>query len=519
MRSDWRIGWVLEQAVEHRPDEEALIVLGEDAARVSRAELGRRADLIARQLVEAGGEPGSTVMWSLPNGIDAVATAAAIWRIGCVSAPVVTLYRRREFAFIAGQLRPSVVVAAADVRGRRLDQEVDEALAECGWQPQGRLLSGAADGWRTLGHEVSAEPLPGDRLPLAAEEPCLVLYTSGTTASPKGVLHSSATLLHEAMSMIRAWGLTFRDTIVMSSPLTHITGMLQGLIIPAIVGARTVLLDRWDAAHCVRAIERDGATYMAGATPFLRGILDAYEAAGIARPALRQFCCGGAAVPPELIERAAAAGIEAHRSWGLTEFPSAALARPTDPLERRARTDGLTAEGVEVEAVDEERRPLPSGSEGELRVRGPERMLGYVDPTLDAEVLDDAGWVYTGDVGKVDSKGWITVTGRTKDIVNRGGEKFSSREIEELLLRHPSVADAAVVGIPDQRLGEVVAAAVETTGTDELDQGALTELVRSQGLASPKVPVLIKRLEALPRTPAGKVQKHLVRERLLADDE
>ena len=315
-----------------------------------------------------------------------------------------------------------------------------------------------------------------------------MLYTSGTTAQPKGVVHSGCALVHEAFSMQREWGLTYRETMVMASPLPHITGILQGLLVPCLAGARVLLTDRWDPEACVELIEREGGTYMAGATPFLRGVLDAYAARGPGRPQLRQFCCGGAPVSPALIEEAQRAGIVAHRSWGLTELPSATFSRTIDPLRQRAETDGRPGEGIEVEAVDDERAPLPRGAEGELRIRGPERMEGYVDAALNAGAMDDDGWVYTGDVGLVDRDGCVRVTGRLKDIVNRGGEKLSAREIEELLERHDSIREAAVVPVPDERLGETVGAAVVLRPGDGARPTRHSSVSSRAGVGEPEAP-------------------------------
>lgn len=513
LRFPRRIGWVLDRAAARRPDDVAVVTA---TARHTLGELRDRADAIAGQLLDGGIGPGSVVTWALPNEIDAVATAAAIWRIGAISNPVVTIYRERELSFILDQLRPDALVAAADVRGRALCAELDDALAAVAHAPTLRLVSGGTSpGWTPLAQETGETTLPPGIEPAHPDAPCLVLYTSGTTSAPKGVMHSSATMLQEAASMQQEWGLTFRDTMVMASPLTHITGMLQGLLIPCLVGARSLLVDRWDADACVELIERERGTYMAGATPFLQGVLDAYERRGTTDPSLRQFCCGGAAVPAALIERADRIGMAAHRSWGLTEFPSATLSRPTDLLELRATTDGRRGPGIELEAVDEDRRPLPVGSEGELRVRGPERMLGYVDGTLNADVLDADGWIYTGDVGVVRPSGHAVVTGRLKDIINRGGEKFSAREIEELLLAHPAVHDVAVVALPEERLGEQVCAAVVLAGGASLDRGALLGFLEGQRLARQKLPQRIEAIDELPRTPSGKVQKHRVVDWLL----
>jgi acyl-CoA synthetase (AMP-forming)/AMP-acid ligase II len=507
LRREQHVGWALDQAAEARPDDEAVVLADE---RVTFGELRTRADAIAEQLAGAGVGAGDVVSWTLPNGIDAVATAAAIWRIGAVSAPVVTIYRHHELAFIFGELRPAALITSGALRGRNLCAELDEACAAAGVRPRARVCTeGEVQGWTPRALAPRA-PLPAGVAPGSAEDVCLVLYTSGTTAKPKGVMHCSRALVQEVASMQQAWGLTFRDTMLMASPLTHITGMLQGLLVPCMVGARSVLMDRWDPGECVELIEREGATYMAGATPFLTGILQAFRARGTTRPALRQYCCGGAAVPPALVEEADALGIAAYRCWGMTELPTATLAGERDPLARRARYDGRAAEGVEIEAVDADRRPLPAGQEGELRVRGPEQMLGYVDAERTAEAVDQDGWLYTGDLGVVDDERWVRITGRLKDIINRGGEKFSAREVEDLLIAHPSVGEVAVVALPDERLGELACAVIVAEPGVQVDAEELTAFLRARRIAVQKLPERYEIVTALPRTPSGKVQKHLI---------
>jgi acyl-CoA synthetase (AMP-forming)/AMP-acid ligase II len=470
------------------------------------AELRARANAMAHALLSGGVGPGDVVTWVLPNGVDAIAVAAAVWRIGAVNNPVVPIYREYELSFVLDQLRPAAVVTAAEHRGRRHTTELDDVLAGIGHHPHVRLVSGEARGWRSLGDLSPLPDLPAEVAPAPAGDPCLVLYTSGTTAAPKGAVLSSAALLQEVRSMQREWALTWRDVMFMASPVTHITGILQGLLVPAAVGARSVLVDGWDPTDGVDRIEAEGATYMSGATPFLQGVVEEYQRRGLERPALQQFTCGGASVPPHLVEQADALGIVAYRVWGMTEFPTTTMASENDPLERRAHTDGRRAEAVEVEAVDEDGEVLPPGAEGELRVRGPECMLGYVDEALTAEVLDGAGWFYTGDLGAIDEQGYVSITGRRKDIINRGGEKFSARQIEDVLARHPRVAEVAVVGLPGGRLGERVCAAVvpRDSGADPDDLRAFLE---DQRIARQKIPEEIRIIDALPRTAAGKIQK------------
>lgn len=506
MITDERLGLSLERAARRWPSRTAVI---DGIESVTFGELAARSDVVAAGLLERGVGRGDVVTWSLPNGVDAVCVAAATWRIGAISNPVVTIYRSHELRFVLDQLRPAAVVGPVEHRGRSYCEEIDMVLEEIDHRPRARLCAGSPPppGWDDLGSLTPAGSAPPAALAAPAAEPCLVLYTSGTTAAPKGVVHSGQTLGQEVRSMREEWGLSWRDVMFMASPLTHITGILQGLLVPATTGAKSVLLDRWDPELAVEMIEREGATYMAGATPFLAGLVDRYAALG-SRSSLRQFCCGGAAVPPGLIERAEEFGICAYRAWGMTELPTATLSSELDPLKLRARTDGRPAEGVEVEAVDEQRRALPAGELGELRARGPERMVGYVDPALNADALDAEGWLYSGDLGRVDrDNGFVTVTGRLKEIINRGGEKFSAREIEGALVRHPRLREAAVVGAPGGPLGERVCAAVVGDVAEEDD---LRSFLVAEGLAKQKVPESIRIVTDLPRTAAGKVQRQVV---------
>jgi acyl-CoA synthetase len=322
----------------------------------------------------------------------------------------------------------------------------------------------------------------------------------------------------------------------MAAPLQHITGVLNAMTIPLLVGACAVLSDRWVPELAVRDITAHRVTWTAGATVFLQELTEAARAAGTRLP-LRMFACGGAPVPRAVMERSEEQGIPAARVYGLTELPTVTVMNRSHPFAARAETDGAIAPGVEVRVVDGDTQSLPPGSEGELLVRGPERMIGYLDPASNRAALDDDGWLRTGDVGTVDRAGLLTVTGRLKDVVNRGGEKFSARDIEDLLAAHPAVRQAAVVPGPDARFGEVPVAFVvldpavldpavldptgldptglDPTGLDPTGLGpagpaAADELARhlhAAGLARQKTPAAWHFLEALPMTPSGKVKK------------
>jgi acyl-CoA synthetase len=460
----------------------------------------------AAWLAGAGVGRGDVVCWQTPNWWEAHVLGLAIWHLGAVSIPVVSFYREHELRQIVEQIRPAVVVTAESHRGFAHAEAFDALLNEADHSAAVKIiLRGSRPGWTGFDDLVahdrrrrSALTRPGD--------PCLVLFTSGTTSRPKGAVHSSETLLAETRQLADAWGLGWEDVAYMAAPLQHITGVLNAMTIPLLVGACAVIADGWIPERAVQDIVRYGVTYSAGATVFLQELTEAAGAAGRRLP-LRMFACGGAAVPRDVLERSEAQGIPAARVYGMTELPTVTVMNRSHPFEVRAETDGAVAPGVEVRVVDDDERPLPYGTAGELLVRGPERMLGYLDAASNEAALDAAGWLRTGDVGLVDEAGFVTVTGRLKDIINRGGEKFSTRDIEDLLLTCPGVRQAAVVPGPDQRFGEVPVAFVVPDRPGEIPVDELTGHLRVAGLARQKTPVEWHFLDALPMTPSGKVKK------------
>lgn len=502
LRTDERLGWMLEDRARSMPDRVAVIT---PERQFTYRELQSRASAVARTLVARGVRRGDVVCWMLPTDAEAVAVASAIWRIGAVSSPIVPIYGAREVSAVIEQSRPAAVITNATVRGRSLPTEFDDVFAAVGHEPRVRLVAeGRHAGWTGAEAEGPGD-LPPEVEPAEADAPCLILYTSGTEALPKGAVHSTAGLMHELRSCVTEWGITFRDRMFMASPMTHITGLLQGFLIPTRVGGAAILLDRWDAEQAVDLIERHGATYMAGATPFLRELLVAYEAAGHPTSSIRQYCCGGAAVPPELIRDAAGLGIAAYRAWGMTEFPTSTLANELDPLWARAETDGRLAPGVELRVLDDDGVELGLGEEGRLFLRGPEMMIGYVRPEATARALSPDGWFDTGDVGRLGADGYVRISGRTKDIVNRGGEKFSVLEIEGHLRAHPAITAVAVLAVPGGRLGERVGAVI--VSEEQLRPEDLSRFIVGRGVARQKAPELVVVVDAVPTNSTGKVDK------------
>jgi acyl-CoA synthetase (AMP-forming)/AMP-acid ligase II len=405
--------------------------------------------------------PGDVVAVQLPSSYEGAVAQTAVALCGAVLLPIVRIYGRREVDFI---MRQSGAVPFPDLTG----------------------LSG---------QYVQPDVEDADQ--------ALLVYTSGTTADPKGVRHSHRSLLAEVHSRRVEPG---RHLALF--PSGHVAGLL-GLLRILVHGVETVVLDAWRSARAAQLIDEYALTSGVGAPVHLAGLLDERDRGAATLTTLREFMVGAAGVPPAIIERADRAGIAAYRAYGSSEHPTISSGTPDDPLVKRATTDGRVIGGNEIRLVDDDGADTP---EGEIVTRGPELFLGYTDPALDAESFLPGGWFRTGDVGRLDADGFLTVTDRKKDIIVRGGENISSKEVEDILALHPAVAEAAAVGVPDDRYGERVCAFVvlrEVDGSLDLDE--IGRHFAEVGVARQKKPERLVVVDALPRTPAGKLQKHRLR--------
>jgi cyclohexanecarboxylate-CoA ligase len=343
----------------------------------------------------------------------------------------------------------------------------------------------------------------------------VLMYTSGTTAEPKGVQHSHRTLLAEATSPVYTLNGPGARHLGLFPP-GHMAGLLSLLRI-LLLGTPTVIMQSWDAARAAELIDRHRVTSCGGAPVQLSGLLDRQADGTAALGTLREFLSGAAPVPPSLIRRADAAGITAFRSYGSSEHPTVSAGAIADPLDLRAETDGRLLTGNEVRLVDPAGRDVPDGAQGEILTRGPELFTGYADPALNAAAFLPGGWFRTGDVGRADAAGWLTVTDRLKDIIIRGGENISAKEVEDLLADHPGIAEIAVVGLPDERTGERACAVIVPAGEAHPDVASLLALLVSKGVAKFKAPEQVVIAESLPKNDAGKILKHQIRASLMKD--
>jgi cyclohexanecarboxylate-CoA ligase len=490
----------LRRAVAERGGESAVV---EGDLSLTFAELAAAAGRVAEGLRERGVRPGDRVVTQLPNWWEAVVASWGVFLAGGVLVPVVPIYRAHELRFIINQAQPRAVIAPARFRSYPHAAELRVVVTGLGVDAVVVSVRGETPGTESLDAllRATAGPLDAQASP---DDIAVVLYTSGTTSQPKGALHSHQTLLAEARDVAGWCRLDHRDRVFMASPLSHITGLSYGIVLPVDLGCGVVLQDRWDAPAAVDLIETTGCTFTVSATPFLRGLAEAY--AGRGPSALRVFVCGGADIPSELVRRAhRLMGTRVVRTYGSTELPTSSMADPFGDLDTTATGEGKPMGRNEIVVRDE-------GAGPELLVRGPELFLGYLDAELNEAAFTGDGYFRTGDQARIDADSTVHITGRIKDIINRGGEKFSVAEVEALLLDHPSVREVAVVSYPDSILVERACAYVvpESGSVPTLEE--LREHLLAAGLAVQKAPERLLLVADLPRTASGKVQRFVLRD-------
>jgi len=463
---------------------------------------------------------GDVVAYQLPNWAEAVSIIWAGFRIGAVMVPIVHFYGAAEVEFILKQSGAKLLVTVdrfghvdhlqnlREIRGRLL------ALEHVVVVPSG-APGIELPGTIAIGSLLDAPSFIGTP-DIDPDRPAMVGYTSGTTADPKGVIHTHRSLLFETRQLAALGAASGRPMLV-ASPLAHMTGFLAANLLPVFLHEPIHLTDRWDPSKALKIMEEAGIGLGGGATVFLTSLLDnpgfrPEHAKLIARVGL-----GGAPVPEAVAERAEELGIQVVRAYGSTEHPSITGASLTEPKAKRNRTDGRVLEGVEMRLVDEEGLDLAAGQPGEILSRGPDLFAGYTDPELTARVMTSDGWYRTGDVGVLDDDGYLTITDRLTDVIIRGGLNLSAAEIEEALMTLSAVAECAVVAAPDERLGEHACGILRIRpGEDAPDLSTVQAHLRAVGLPKQKWIEEIRVVDDFPRTPSGKIRKFVLRDELRA---
>ncbi len=452
--------------------------------------------------------PGTVVSWQLPTTLETMVVLGALARLGATQNPIIPLLREREVGFITEQLGTEVFVAPEVWRG--FDHgELARALSSYrGFEVVAVDLATppVGDALRLPCGDVGALNAP----PGPGHDTRWIYYSSGTTASPKGIRHTDASVIAGSAGVVGMVGATGGDVDPIAFPVAHIGGAAM-LAAALLTGMRLALFEVFDPATTPLAIAAHNPTFLGTATPFFVAFLEAQRAHGNRPlyPSLRGCLAGGAPVTAELSrqmrETFGIAGIA--NAWGMTEFPCATSPSLDALPEVIDHTVGPPVEGVSVRVIGDGGDELPAGREGELRLKGPQCFLGYVDPALDADAFDGDGWLRTGDLGLVDTDGNVRVTGRIKDAIIRNAENVSALEVENVLATHPAVADVAVIGVPDPHTGERVCAVVVPAAAGGVSLDSLVEHCRERGLSRYKHPERLVIVDALPRNQFGKVVK------------
>ncbi|ARU17951.1 AMP-binding protein [Croceicoccus marinus] len=510
----WRGKTIADLARERVDEDPGFVALIDEGRDLTRREWLDEAQALAGALHARGFAAGDVVAFQTPNWHEAAIIDLACAIAGLVLSPIVPIYRDAEVTMMLGDCRARALFTCTRFRRYDFAEMADRIRGDL--PDLAHVFTVRGDGPNDFAAMVEeGRSLPPYRPEVDAAKVKLVLYTSGTTGRPKGVLHSHNTLENIVRKSYEHWRIGAGDTLIMPSPVTHVSGYANGLESPLIVGTRVVLMESWNADEAVRLIERYEVAGTVAATPFLVELADAARRAGTRLPSMRMFACGGAAVPPDLIPSANSAfdNLQAFRVFGASEVPLVSFGWPDDPA-LAARTDGEVVD-YEVKLVDDAGDPVAPGTEGEILARGPSMMLGYADAAQSAAAFDADGYFKTGDLGVLSEEGAITITGRKKDLIIRGGENISAVEIEDVLRTHPQVRDASVVAMPHERLGEGVCAYVISEGGAP-DIAALCRHVQDSGLAKQKTPERFVFVDDFPRTASGKVRKDRLRAEVAA---
>ncbi|WP_176686834.1 medium-chain fatty-acid--CoA ligase [Escherichia coli] len=506
-----------QQTARAMPDK--IAVVDNHGATYTYSALDHAASCLANWMLAKGIESGDRIAFQLPGWCEFTVIYLACLKIGAVSVPLLPSWREAELVWVLNKCQSKMFFAPTLFKQTR---PVDLILPLQNQLPQLQQIVGV-DKLAPATSSLSLSQIIADNIPLTTaitthgDELAAVLFTSGTEGLPKGVMLTHNNILASERAYCARLNLTWLDVFMMPAPLGHATGFLHGVTAPFLIGARSVLLDIFTPDACLALLEQQRCTCMLGATPFVYDLLNLLEKQPADLSALRFFLCGGTTIPKKVARECQQLGIKLLSVYGSTESSPHAVVNLDDPLSRFMHTDGYAAAGVEIKVVNDARKTLPPGCEGEEASRGPNVFMGYFDePELTARALDEEGWYYSGDLCRMDEAGYIKITGRKKDIIVRGGENISSREVEDILLQHPKIHDACVVAMPDERLGERSCAYVVLKAPHHsLSLEEVVAFFSRKRVAKYKYPEHIVVIEKLPRTASGKIQKFLLRKDIM----
>ncbi len=528
------------EMAERHPQDPAIVDVRDSATSTwTWSELQRESERMAALLARLGAGAGDVVAYQLPNRAEFVAITLGALRLGAICCPLMPIFRERELEDLLRRSRAPVAFVADEHRGRHPAQELASvaprlpslrhAVVVASGHGESALPRSERVSWSWL-HRALEEATPSGKRaagtdPRAgragAPDPqalAQLLFTSGTSGEPKGVLHRRDTLARAVALEIEHLKLEARDRIYVPSPLAHQTGFLYGMWLALTLGVAQIVQESWNPARGLEALSSAAGTFVQAATPFLADLVQAVEDGAEPPQSLRIFVATGAAVPRSLARRAT----ETLRTavcgaFGTTEGCLATLASPGDPAGKAWGTDGRALQSIRLRIRDDAGNVLGPGREGHFETSSPTMFEGYLDhPDWTAAAYTPDGWYRTGDLALIDEAGFLHVTGRVKDVINRGGEKIPVAEIEQLLHQHGAVKEVAIVAMPDPRLGERACAFVVPRAGATLDFLSMQRFLDERRVAKPYWPERLEVLEALPKTPSGKIQKFRLRERARA---
>ncbi|MFA5521775.1 MAG: cyclohexanecarboxylate-CoA ligase [Castellaniella sp.] len=518
---DRTINDYLDDCLASRPDKLALNALRVDddvQTRFTYREMAALADRIAVGLSRLGIGKNDVVACQLPNWWQFTLTYLACSRLGAVMNPLMHIFRERELSFMLRHGEAKVLIVPKAFRGfdfEAMANDLAESLPDLrhivvvdgeGDNSYEALLT--APEWEKEGDAATIllanRPGPDDVTQL--------IYTSGTTGEPKGVMHTVNTLGANIIPFAQRLDLGEDSVVLMASPMAHQTGFMYGLMMPIMLKGTAVLQDVWNPQRAIALANEHGVTFTMASTPFLTDLAQAVQTGGRSIPTLRTFLCAGAPIPGPLVEQAQThLGAKVVSAWGMSENGAVTSTLLDDPDERACNTDGRPFPGVEIRIVDARDADLPTGEAGRLLLRACSNFGGYLKrPELNQTDEDD--WFDTGDLAYKDEQGYIRITGRSKDVIIRGGENIPVVEIESLLYRHPAIAQVAIIAYPDERLGERACAVVVPKADQSITLDDVVDYLKSRKVAINYIPEKLEIVDAMPATPSGKIQKFRLRD-------
>ena len=514
----WRNLTLADQLDDVRARNPEKILLIEGDIQLTVAEIDRQARALASALEKRGLVAGDVVSFSLPNWPETVLIDLACAMLGLVCNPIIPIYRDAEVSYILRDAGSKAIFIPTTFRNFDYADTIERHRAELPALGHVITVRGGADG-ATPFESLLAEGDPDGfvRPHVDPNVVKLIMYTSGTTGRPKGVLHSHNTIDTEIQAIAKFLSLDDNDVILMPSPVSHITGYLYGIQMPFTLNAPAVFMERWGPHEAADRIDEHGVTFTIAATVFLQELTDFSVKNVRDLPSLRYFPSGGAPVPPEVIYNAhkAFARCVSSRVYGSTEAPTVTLGVSSrDEEELGATTEGYIV-GHEVKIVDPATgAEVAPGVEGEILSRGPEMCLGYAAADHNEEAFEPDGYFHTGDLATLTTDGAMVITGRSKDLIIRGGENVSPREVEDALHEHPAIHEAAVVAMPHPRMGETGCAFVVLEDDADLTFEDLIAFLEKTGMAKQKYPERLEIMDTFPRTAAGKIRKNVLRDQV-----